>query len=210
MKRIMTAGALALAMLAGLPLGASAAPIVGGFEKTGIFVPVDGGLNNLATATALDFLNLLDAPGTTSPGAPGEFLVNTASGDFAAIAGFVGSVGSIEDFTFSGPAQVGFPVAPLLLEFGLPGGVTFTLNTVGVDFQDESFLNLSGSGVFTATGFDDTAGIFVFSGQTAGAGTFSFSASQDTEPVPEPASMALFAIGLFGAGIAARRRQRVR
>ncbi len=188
---------------------AEAAPLTGGFSKSGNFRPVDGvtgATTTLGAATGLDFLPLVTAPGFTSPGVAGEILVNNASGSFLAIPGFTGAMGLINDFSFAGGGSANFPVLPMSpLEFMLPGGVTFSLSSVIVSFQNNSALVLQGLGFFNATGFDMTPGTFVFTGNAA-AGTFSFSASQDT--IPEPGTLLLFGAGLFGFSAYAQRRRK--
>ncbi|HUE89008.1 MAG TPA: PEP-CTERM sorting domain-containing protein [Vicinamibacterales bacterium] len=186
-----------------------AAPLTGGFSKVGSFRPVDGvtGLTTtLGAATGLDFLPQVHAPGFESPGIPGEILVNNASGSFAGIAGFLGATGNINDFSFAGAGSANFPVLPISpLEFNLPGGVTFNLTSIVISLQNNAAIVLEGLGFFTATGFDMTPGTFVFTGNAA-AGTFSFSASQDT--IPEPGTLLLFGAGLFGFSAYAQRRRK--
>jgi hypothetical protein len=69
----------------------------------------------------------------------------------------------------------------------LAGTYTFKLNTVSVVTQNNTFLNLSGSGIATAPGFDPTGGSWTFtiSNATGGASAnfmFTFANSQVTVP----------------------------
>jgi hypothetical protein len=77
------------------------------------------------------------------------------------------------------------PVSPLWTM--LAGAYTFTLNTITVATQNNTFLNLSGTGIATAPGFDPTGGSWTFtiSNSTGGSSPnfqFTFANSQVTVP----------------------------
>ena len=171
-------------MVAGLLLGACVASAqadtigLGGFSITGNFLPTIGSpseITSLGLATGIDFINLFGSAPT--PGTAGTFLVNSATGS---LAGLVGSLGTIQDFSFADPSA--FPSTPLG-GFESVGGLTFDLMNIAVGMQTASVLTLEGWGVFHMAGFDDTAGTFVLTANGLG-NSFSFSASK---AVPEPA-----------------------
>ena len=174
---------------------AQAAPISGSFSMTGNFLPLDslGAVTSLDLATGLDFIGFFGS--TPTPGTPGVFVVNSAKGDLASL---VGHVGTIDDIWF-GPGLFS-PV----LGFQNVGALTFDLLSLTPVLQTADFLVLAGSGVLHF-GADVATGTFKFTGN-GDDGTFSFSASDGTTTVPEPASMLLMGTGLAVAALGRRRR----
>lgn len=167
-------------MAAGLAsTGASAVPITGEVGFGGIWAPTGG--TGIDDATGLQ-INL--------------GIVLAGSGDFS---GSAGSSVTFTPFDF----DVFSPVSPLWTYDS--GGTTysFVLNTITVDFQDSNELNLSGTGVLSATGFDDTAGSWNFTGQSNVLFTF----SSNSAAIPEPTALLLFGLGFAGFIVARRRRR---
>ena len=124
----------------------------------------------------------------------------------------------VGDFTsYLSPFQVGshkdvpydpfVPIADLwtVTGFLLPGRFAFSLDTLSVDFQSVTQLDLSGTGEITHPDFDDTPFEWVATFQSLSQ-TASFSAS--TQLVPEPSTGLLLATGLLGLGIHRRRAPR--
>jgi hypothetical protein len=189
-----------IGLVAGLLLAISAnavqaAPISGAFSMSGNFLPLDafGAVTSLDLATGLDFIDLTGS--TSTPGVAGQFFVNSAKGDFSSL---VGQTGSIQDFSFA--SGLFSPV----LGFQTVGALTFDLLSVAPVLQTADFLVLAGSGMLRF-GADVASGTFKFTGN-GDDGTFSFSASDGTTAVPEPASMLLMGTGLAAAAFARRRR----
>ena len=203
---VLAVGALVFASVA-----AEAVPLTGAFSKTGTFIPVIGATGATATlgsATGLDFTTI-GFPNVATPGIAGTFTVTDSEGSFALLTP-VGSTGLIDDFTFSGPgtgAGTGNFPSPPVANFETTGtGLSFTLTSIAVLFQDSGSFNLLGTGTFTAPGFDPTAGTVRIQGSQAGS-TFAFSASQSAV-VPEPTTLILLGAALGGiAGVNAIRRR---
>ncbi len=80
-------------------------------------------------------------------------------------------------------------------------GTTFTFNLTSsfIALQNSSFLSISGTGVITGTGFDDTPGVWNFSSQGPGAeGKFSWSASTGNQVPDGGTTLVLLGASLLG------------
>jgi hypothetical protein len=79
------------------------------------------------------------------------------------------------------------------------GGFTFDLMSATVVNQTATFLNITGTGIITAAGFEDTSATWAFTVQNAGGNHdfFSFSANSATQGVPDGGS----AVALLGIGL---------
>ena len=166
---------------------ANAAMLEGGLSMTGTYTPVDaqGDATTIPLATGIDFGGWYDGA------LDNTFLVTTATFDYADLRG---NIGTISDFQFD-------PFVALDTPLWSVEGFSFEMDSLvwEKDINDKSHnVHVYGLGTMSAAGFEDTPGIWNFTGQGAGDANFSWSASAATAPVPEPATMLLFGTGLIG------------
>lgn len=185
-KKRIIASVAAIALVA--PLSALAAPITGAIGFGGLFNPTGGTGTDLSDATGLDF---------------GFSVVTTANGDF------LPAIGQTATYSHIDFAPVIIPVTPLWTVIAGPITYNFNLTSLSLDFQSATEINLSGAGTIQATGYDDTPGLWTFTGQQ-GSILFSFSgisaADDNPNSVPEPMTLALLMSGLLGIRFTRRRK----
>ncbi|WP_227545912.1 PEP-CTERM sorting domain-containing protein [Marinobacter fonticola] len=134
-------------------------------------------------------------------------------GDFANTLS-IGDSGQFNDLVFNPPYSV---EGDSLWSFG---DFSFALSSMEIVNQEETFLSLYGEGTLSSTleGYEDTDFVWSFSSDATGnnGGTFAFSstATENENPstdtpseVPEPATLALFGLGLAGIGAAKGRKK---
>ncbi len=178
------------ALLIGISLQVAALPISGEIGFGGSFIPVDNAWTptGAASATGVDFI-------------PDMMIVSTATGDFTGTPLF----GAITDFQFDpllgiNDGSDGVTSVVSIPDFWTAGDFSFELTSIarGSTSDPDRFLALEGTGIITAEGFDPTSASWVFTGNTAGGGSFGWSAGSTSIPVatPEPGILALLGVGL--------------
>jgi len=161
---------------------ALATPITGIINFTGaeILTPAAAALHN---ATGMDFGN--------------SEVHGVRTGTYAPIA--VDTAVTFSDFTFkpfTGPVDSLWSLTVLGTTY------SFDLETLSVDAQTATHLDLSGKGMLHATGYDDTPGTWFYSTQGSGS---TFSAEADATTVPEPGTLMLLGAGFFCLAVFAKR-----
>jgi hypothetical protein len=184
-------------MLFAVAANALALPVVSGtMDMSGSFYAIDAAgaqTSNANDAVAIDF----DFFGMD------KFRVTNAEGDFAGletVSGDVSTLGDIKDFQFA-------PLVTSIPDFWVVDIFSFELTDVVRTNNSSSFIDLTGSGIITATGFEATDATWIFSGDTSGGGVFSWTASSATT-VPEPGVLAMLSIGLIGLSLGKIRPQK--
>jgi hypothetical protein len=184
MKKTLLTGILALGMV----IAAQAIPITGSIDMSGTATLNSTFLGSATAATAFSAVTVGGAP----------------TGSFAGTFG-----ASVTWSGFSWPSNV--LVAPLWTFMFGANTYSFDLANVSVFSQDNSFLNLMGSGTLHVTGFDDTPGLWSFTISNPGGGEhpnfeFTFANSQTAAGVPDGGMTVAF-LGIAFVGLAGLRRK---
>ena len=187
---------------------AAAVPLSGSYSISGVsnffqWTNTFGVLVALGAADAASF----------TPGSPASnFTVGLTTGDFIGTSALPGSIKDFRYRNFLAPGSIG---GPAISAFETFDGFTFDMTGItefvtGCDVgctevkpDGSFFLHISGTGIFHKAGFDDTSGIFNFSGEQSG-DAFAYSITHTT---PEPASLLLLGSALVAVGAVARKRR---
>lgn len=131
-----------------------------------------------------------------------EIPVLFALGDFAGVV--PGTLAAFNDVLFN-PSS---PVSPIwvidLIIEGAPVQYSFFAEEFRVNHQDGLFLSVASEGYISATGYQNTEANWTFTMTQAGEYGRGWAS---TTAVPEPGTLALFSLGLFGCAVAVRRRR---
>jgi hypothetical protein len=144
---------------------------------------------NWTTATQIDFISVFTSAGT---------------GDFAGVP--VPTAVSVNDPFVFDPAGSG-TINPFWAFSSGGLNYSFALEDWMINIRTPDFLDLSGSGTVSITGFDDTAFTWTLSLDEAGTALAAVSMTNAPAPMPEPGTLALLGLGLAGMGFASRRRK---
>jgi hypothetical protein len=162
---------------------------------------------------SINGLDRYDFAANTIGFVPGSSTVTTASGDFAASLGFVGSAITFAQGNI--PTDVDYTTLTGLLFTGV-NGLSFTISGLATFEEDliENELAIRANGTLTLAGSDPTPGRFSLTTQLGGDGLIVVSFSATTVAVPGPALGAgvpglLLACGGLVGFVRRRRREQI-
>ena len=195
LNKLVAAGALAV-----LSTGAHAAFINGAisFTFTGQWIDYGGANANIGNADGVQVLN-------------NTAIVTSSSGDFSNINFGTpgGEEAHFEDFDFN-PFSATNPLWSVTDTVNGSGDAfSFVVNAINIVTQNNTFLELTGSGTISGNGFDDTIASWTFTASDSSTQELIIGMQSTTSAVPEPAMLGLLGLGMAGIGLAASRRRKL-
>lgn len=171
-------------LLAALSLSTNAAMITGQVGFGGDYTPLDSKGGSEVSLGDAGYINVIDDEAVVTSGGTGDLSALTEYDTIVNHQSF--AVGST-------------PVGPLWSG----GGFSFELTDMNIVEQNDVVLGLSGQGIMSADGYEDTPYLWSFSADAAGDEEFAFSST--TAEVPEPGTLSLLGLGLLTYGVTRRR-----
>lgn len=199
---------LLIAALALTASTASAALITGGIIYDSQFRLLDA--SDMVVSSFTDGVKITftdpgadDELGTADDGAAFDTDVDLAEGDFAIYQDSEDLV--LTDFVYN-PLAVTDPGANPHWELN---GFAFTVTEASIVNLTPSFLNISGMGIITADGFEDTIATWTFTSTSSSSATLKIGGGT-TAAIPEPSTVIALISGAMIAGLVALRIRRKR
>jgi len=175
-----------MAALALMCVSANAVGITGGISLSGNYATDTGNVNTATKFTAFNNVQ-----------------VTSVAGSYATVP--TGVPGAVTQNPFSFSPFPGPGVTPLWTF--VSGGLTYSFDLLSlqtVQQPGDNTLTIHGSGTLKITGFDNTAGSYVFTANQLG-GTFSFSSSNGAAVPDGGTTIALLGLALVGIGAVRRK-----